>query len=91
MNDTTMYAFFWLCGAAVFLGITAAIGYNYHENTLSRERLIGEYGIDPIILECADTDLKQNGTMSILCMEALKKYKIDQRDITKLKALIDKQ
>ena len=91
MNDNTMYAFFWLCGAAVLLGIIAAIGINSYESTKSEERMIVEYGIDPIILDCADGGFSQDGAKFAFCMEAIRKYKISERDLLKLRKVIEDQ
>ena len=90
MEDNTFWAFVWLSVAGVLMTLIAVLGYNYHESTLSNERLISQ-GIDPIILECADGGFKQDGAMAVFCMDALKKYKINERDISKLKKIIDGQ
>ncbi len=88
MSENTMWAFIIMCIATVLLGIIAAVGYNYHENNLIKERMITKHGIDPVILECSDGGFKQNGAAAIFCWEAMKKYKINDRDITKLRKII---
>ncbi len=91
MSDNIMYSFFWLCGVAVLLSIVAAFGFNYSKSLDIEAKLIIEYGINPVILKCASGDFKQDGAGAVFCLEALKKYEINDRDISKLRAIIDKE
>ncbi len=88
MSDGTAWAFFCLCAATVFLGITFGITHYNLKELETMERLIKDHGIHPMMIKCVDADLSLAINFE-LCKKIIDKYKLSPEDMVKLRKVVE--
>ena len=77
-----------ICVMAVLITITTSITYYNIRQDEIRLELVNK-GVDPLTVECLDTDLSRSGIAAILCFRVLEKLDISPEQRVKLKALLN--